>query len=138
MHVTEIEAAADQPFTTMSFPTFQAVEPPDPLDEHTEPAALRTNTLRLFDAVKDQARFLSPMAQFLFFASCGLLVLILPLLVAVGTLGAPIRLDQGAAVVGGGLVLLVTMALLYLLGRRSDKRRASDAFGKQVDRRPRI
>ncbi len=130
--------AADEPITTMSFPTFQAVEPPDPVDEQTEPAALPMNTARLVEAIKGQARFLSPMAQFLFFASCVLLLFLLPLLVAVGLLGAPLRLDRVTAAVGGGLVLFTAMTLLFLLCRRSERRRASDAFGKQVDRRPRI
>lgn len=135
MRVTARAVATDGPVTTMSFPTFQAADPPD---EHNEPAAFRLGTLRLFEAIKGQARFLSPVAQFLFFSSCAVLVLALPVLVAVGMLGAPVRFYDRASVVGGGFVLLGTMTVLYLLGRRSDKRRASDAFGKQVDRRPRI
>lgn len=122
----------------MSLPTFQAVEPPDQPDENRRPAALALSALRVFEALKGQARFLSPMAQFLFFASCVLLVVTLPVLVALGTLGGPVRLDESASAVGGGLLLLSVMTLLYLLGRRSDRRRASDAFGRQVDRRPRF
>lgn len=138
MRVTDRAVAADGAITTMTLPTFQAVEPPDPSDGHSEPAALRTGTLRLFDAIKGQARFLSPATQLVFFASCLLLVLVLPVLVAVGMLGAPVRLDRSTVAIGGGLVLLTAMTFTYLLGRRSDRRRASEAFGKQVDRRPRI
>lgn len=122
----------------MSLPKFQAVEPPDPSDENREPAVLRLSALRLFDALKGQARFLSPMAQFLFFASGVLLVVMLPVLVALDMLGRAGRLDESASAVSAGLLLLGAMAVLSLLGRRSDRRRASDAFGKQVDRRPRF
>lgn len=136
--VTDRAVAVDGPVKTMSAPAFRAAEPSEASDEPAKPAVLRMGTLRLFDAVKGQTRFLSPLAQFLFLASCILLLLAPPLLLAVGTLGAPVRLEEPASLVGSGLVLLCTMLALYLLGRRSEKRRASDAFGKQVDRRPRF
>lgn len=130
--------AAKGPVTTMSVPTFQAVDTPDPSGEPTKPAALRLSAPRVFQAIKDQVRFLSPVAQFLFFASCVLLVLTLPALVAMGMFGAPAGLDETGPALGGGLVLLGTMTVLFLLGRRSDRKRASDSFGRQVDRRPRM
>lgn len=138
MRVTVSAVAADGPVTTMSLPAFQAVESPDPSGVRAKPAPLRMCTLGLFDAIKGQARFLTPGSQFLFFSSCVLLVVTLPVLVAIGMLGAPARLDESLSALGFGLVLLGTMTVLFVLGRRSDKRRASDAFGKQVDRRPRV
>jgi uncharacterized membrane protein YphA (DoxX/SURF4 family) len=126
------------PIKDITLPDAQGEERLPVLDMDLQPDGLRAKALGFATEMRKQANHLSPAMQLLFLAGVMFLSVSVPVILLFGMLAPPVSIHHTAYVTGGAVLIVATMALVYVLARRSEKKRASESFGEMVDRKPRL